>query len=53
MRAQLKTGNLLTGQLIVALDIFPDVKPAQVVWTRPVPRVPDHTDAARGDHRQA
>ncbi len=30
VRAQLRTGNLLTGQLYVALDIYPDAKPARV-----------------------
>jgi paraquat-inducible protein B len=40
MRAQLKSGNLLTGQLIVALDFFPDAKPAQVVWAPPYPQFP-------------
>lgn len=40
LRAQLKTGNLLTGQLIVSLDIFENAKPAQVVWTGLVPEMP-------------
>jgi paraquat-inducible protein B len=31
LRAQLRTGNLLTGQLYVALDLFPDAKPAKIV----------------------
>ncbi|MCU0540412.1 MAG: MlaD family protein, partial [Desulfobacterales bacterium] len=31
LRAQLRTGNILTGQLYVALDFFPDAKPARVV----------------------
>jgi paraquat-inducible protein B len=31
LRAQLRTGNLLTGQLYVALDLFPGAKPAKVV----------------------
>jgi len=30
-RAQLRTGNLLTGQLYIALDLFPDAKPARMV----------------------
>jgi paraquat-inducible protein B len=29
-RAQLRSANLLTGQLLVALDFFPDAPPAQV-----------------------
>ncbi|HEX5066091.1 MAG TPA: MlaD family protein [Myxococcota bacterium] len=40
LRAQLKTGNLLTGQLIVSLDIFENAKPAQVVWTGVIPEMP-------------
>ena len=40
MRAQLKSGNLLTGQLIVALDIFENAKPAQIAWGGPVPELP-------------
>jgi len=31
LRAQLRTGNLLTGQLYVAMDLFPDAKPDKVV----------------------
>lgn len=31
MRAQLKTGNLLTGQLFVDLDFFSDAPPAELV----------------------
>jgi paraquat-inducible protein B len=31
LRAQLRTGNLLTGQNYVALDLFPDAKPAKLV----------------------
>ena len=31
LRAQLRTGNLLTGQLYVAMDLFPDAKPAKLV----------------------
>ncbi|MDR9838167.1 PqiB family protein [Herbaspirillum huttiense] len=30
MRAQLRNGNLLTGQLYVAIDFFPKAKPAQI-----------------------
>jgi paraquat-inducible protein B len=31
LRAQLRTGNLLTGQNYVALDFFPNAKPAKLV----------------------
>jgi paraquat-inducible protein B len=30
-RAQLRTGNLLTGQLYIAIDLFPDAKPGKLV----------------------
>lgn len=40
LRAQLKTANLLTGQLIVALDIFKDAPPAKMNWNGPVPEIP-------------
>jgi paraquat-inducible protein B len=40
MRAQLKSGNLLTGQLLVALDFFPNAKPAQIAWEGPLPVLP-------------
>lgn len=40
LRAQLKTGNLLTGQLLVALDLFQNAAPAQVAWDQPIPEFP-------------
>jgi paraquat-inducible protein B len=40
MRAQLQTGNLLTGQLLVSLDFHPDAPPAEIDWTGPVPQLP-------------
>jgi len=40
LRAQLRTGNLLTGQLYVALDFFPDAKKATLDWTERPPRLP-------------
>ena len=43
VRAQLRTGNLLTGAVYVALDVFPGAAPAAVDWAqRPVqlPTVP-------------
>lgn len=42
-RAQLRTGNLLTGQLYVALDFFPDAPKVKVDWNRrplEIPTVP-------------
>lgn len=40
LRAQLKNGNLLTGQLIVTLDYFPNAPKAKVDWTSSPPRFP-------------
>lgn len=37
MRAQLRTGNLLTGQLYVALDFFPKAPPAEMNLNAPIP----------------
>ncbi len=34
LRAQLRTGNLLTGQLYVALDFFPELKQSGVDWSK-------------------
>ena len=33
-RAQLRTGSLITGQLYVALDFFPDAAEAKLDWSR-------------------
>jgi paraquat-inducible protein B len=33
LRAQLRTGNLLTGQLYIALDFFPDAPKAKIDWS--------------------
>jgi paraquat-inducible protein B len=40
MRAQLRSGNLLTGQLYVALDYFPSAPKAKVAWNQEVPELP-------------
>ncbi|MDY0012972.1 MAG: MlaD family protein [Rhodocyclaceae bacterium] len=32
LRAQLRSGNLVSGQLYVALDFFPSAKPVKVEW---------------------
>jgi paraquat-inducible protein B len=48
VRAQLRTGNLLTGALYVALDFFPDAAPATVDWSQhPVqlPTIPGQLEA--------
>jgi paraquat-inducible protein B len=48
LRARLKTGNLLTGSLYVAVDLFPDAAPATLDWSQnPVqlPTLPDKIEA--------
>jgi paraquat-inducible protein B len=40
LRAQLRSGNLLTGQLVVALEFFPDAPPAEIVETETYPELP-------------
>ena len=34
LRAQLRSGSLLTGQLFVAFDYFPDAPKAKIDWSR-------------------
>jgi paraquat-inducible protein B len=34
LRAQLRSGNLITGQLFVAFDFFPDAAKEKIDWTR-------------------
>jgi paraquat-inducible protein B len=40
LRAQLKTGSLLTGQLYVALDFYPAAPKATIDWNRNPPELP-------------
>lgn len=40
VRAQLRTGNLLTGSAFVAFDFFPGVHPAAVDWSQNPPQLP-------------
>jgi paraquat-inducible protein B len=40
LRAQLKTGNLITGALYVDLDFYPDDPPREIVWGDGVPELP-------------
>jgi paraquat-inducible protein B len=40
LRAQLKSGNLLTGKQTVALDLHENAAPAQIVWQEPYPEFP-------------
>jgi paraquat-inducible protein B len=48
LRAQVRTGSLLTGQLYVAIDFFKDAKPAQVAWNEKPPRFPTVEGAFTG-----
>jgi paraquat-inducible protein B len=48
LRGQLRTGNLLTGQLYIALDIFPNAAPASLDLTHDpieLPTIPNTLDA--------
>jgi len=40
LRAQLRSGNLLTGQMYVAFEYFPRRKQSRVDWSREVPELP-------------
>ena len=40
LRAQLKTGNLLTGQLYVDLDFYPDLPRQEVTFSGKYPQIP-------------
>jgi paraquat-inducible protein B len=40
MRAQLKTGSLITGQLFVELDFHPEAPPAKINWEGRYPQMP-------------
>jgi paraquat-inducible protein B len=40
LRAQLRSGNLLTGELYVALDFFPDAEPAKITVEDGRPKLP-------------
>jgi paraquat-inducible protein B len=40
LRAQLRTGSLLTGQLYIAMDFFPGVKKDSIDWNRTPPELP-------------
>ena len=40
LRAQLKTGNLLTGQLLVGLDLHSEAPPAKINWDGRYPELP-------------
>ena len=40
LRAQLRTSNLLAGQLYIALDFFADAKPGTIDWNAETPEFP-------------
>ena len=40
LRGQLRSGSLLTGQLYIALDFFPDAPPAKMDWNSDYPVLP-------------
>lgn len=40
LRAQVQTGNILTGELVVALDLFPASPPATLDTSGPLPELP-------------
>ncbi len=40
LRAQLKTGSLLTGQMFISMDFFPKAAPAKIDWTKNPPVFP-------------
>ena len=40
LRGQLRTGNMLTGQLYLALDFFPNAPKATVDWSKTPPELP-------------
>lgn len=40
MRGQLQSGSLLTGQLYVAFEFFPNAKKVKIDWSQEVPELP-------------
>jgi len=40
LRAQLQTGSLITGQLLVAIDMHPEAPPAKINWDGRYPELP-------------
>lgn len=40
LRAQLRSGNLLTGQLYIGLDVFPQASAARIDWASTPPQLP-------------
>ena len=48
LRARLQTGNLVTGQLFVELDIFPDAPAAEVKMSGPYQEIPTLPNSLEG-----
>jgi len=48
LRARLQTGSLVTGQLFVELDIFPDAEPATVIEGGLYPEIPTLPSSLQG-----
>ena len=48
LRARLQTGSLVTGQLFVDLDIFPDAEPATVIKGGLYPEIPTLPSSLQG-----
>jgi paraquat-inducible protein B len=48
LRARLQTGNMLTGQLFVDFDLFPDAEPAQLTVVDGHPELPTIAGALSG-----
>ena len=48
LRAHLKTGNLVTGQLFIDLNIFPQAEPAEVVYGGLYPELPTLPNPLQG-----
>ncbi|MEI6084712.1 MAG: MlaD family protein [Verrucomicrobiota bacterium] len=48
LRAQLKTGSLISGALYVSVDFYPDAPPATMDWAQNPPRVPTMPGSIEG-----
>lgn len=46
LRAQLRTGSLLSGQLYVSLDFFSNAKPGKITWDQSIPEFPTQSSTA-------
>jgi paraquat-inducible protein B len=53
MRGQLRSGNLLTGQMYVALEFFPEAPKATIDMTKNPPEIPTFAAAGLSDLQEA